>query len=215
MLTYLRHLVRENFDQILAGSLMNCHVRGLHSVLFVDHSVRMFYAAPDHELENNLWFALCIGRERCGPMSLAIHPHRYNITFECIYGKFMNYIYQKSNSDLPRDPLLADRFEYNSHIVDGAIGFKRVGSERFRLPESRTLVPGDVVAMFAKDLHTIVVREKQEAAWMVYEGQEDPDYRPICYSNTDLTVADFSDLYRKPTRNELIHILKRVGIWEE
>ena len=73
------------------------------------------------------------------------------------------------------------------------------------------LDPGDYAYMDADEIHTIYVPKDEEAAWLVFEGKEDANYKPLVYSNHDLSNFNFDALYKKPTKDELRHLLWAIG----
>lgn len=75
---YSEHFTKDN-NLIFEKALKNCHVTGLHGIVFNqegDYLRRMFIADEDHVL----WYNSC-SRElpNWDPLSLAIHPHRIDI----------------------------------------------------------------------------------------------------------------------------------------
>jgi hypothetical protein len=46
----------------------------------------------------------------------------------------------------------------------------------------------------------------------VYEGKEDPNYIPYCWTNTDLLNQDHSKLYQKPTQADVLMLLNEAGL---
>lgn len=210
MLSYLRHLVRENFQEILDRSLLNCHAKGVHSLIFSEISgrtIRMFHATKEHDLDRNA--DAILSRDNPRPMSVGFHPHRNNITFHVMRGKLNNIVVKETTRfDAPR----FNKFRYMSKIVNGEIGFKLDDVKPLRLYQFITLTEGQSDALPADMCHTIHIEHGQSCSWLVFEGREDRGYENVCYSNADLEKEKFEGLYQRPTEEQVRAILKECGI---
>jgi len=179
------------------GGFMNCHAIGLHSIVLRERPmVRMFVTTPDHEL-----WRLIDGV----PSAIAFHSHRSDLVLETVAGEFHNWI----TSNQPGHFLITSlgRYGWDSAINGGSGTFSRLdGSSDFYV-SARRLEPGKRVSMGAMEIHTVEVEATKRAAWLVYEGQEDPGYRPISYSAIDLTVFAPQGLYRPMTAAEAGELL--------
>jgi hypothetical protein len=201
MKTLVTHLVREHLAEIANKSLLDCHVRGLHSIMLLDtpeQRVRLFVATERHELWRNT-------AESLG--SIAAHPHHCNITLHCIQGAFVNleYAISKTGKYLP--------YIYRSALLNGTGGFTK--SQRngpVALIGQRAVGVGDSLALPAYHIHSVSVPPGQRAAWFVYEGKEDAQYSSLSYSDQDLEQADFQGLYGKMDEQQVISLLVEVGL---
>ncbi len=202
MKNYIKHLLRYNLDEVVEKSFLNCHARGVHSIMIDDtpeKRIRIFYATEEHELYKNF-----LNDEK---MSVAYHPHHCDITIEVISGLI------KNSAIIPYDKgeISLTGFKYHSKITDGECYFEKIDDNfRFTINKEKngTFVPKESLFLPARELHTIAIAKGKSAAWYVYEGQEDLMYIPYCYTNTDPNEGDMSDMYIKPTKQEVIDILK-------
>lgn len=181
----------------------NCHARGLHSVVLSRYAdgrpqMRLFYAAPDHDLWMNSAHRITLGL----PMSIAIHPHRMDIDLIPIGGP----VFQVSASVDPCAPTKVTPWRYTSQLLTGEGGFERAGGRVGVYVESTPLTR---THMKAKDLHTIYVRRDHAAAWIVHEGPIDPGYTSLAYSTSDLSGFSFDGLNRPMTDDQAREIEAR------
>lgn len=170
-------------------SLINCHVRGLHS-LVLDPAPRMrriFFATPDHEM--------------AGPDDLALHSHHCDVELRPLYGG--EHVIHWRPADVPSTVTAAiyTGFLYSS-VITGKVGrFEVTGEPRgFSLLWSRLVEPAK---LRARDIHTVSVELHQRAAWVVVEGAEDQAYDPTCWSRRDLSRWTPEGLYQPMTEEFL------------
>ena len=196
-------------ENIASRSLSNCHVPGLHS-LVLDATpgtmVRMFYAAGDH----SLWLNEVRDGKFVHDMSLAMHGHHCDLDLVPIVGHFQN-ITTRIAQDLHQSDILLDSFKWTSYINTGKGNFEPTGTERLLKPVSN-IYEDRRACMRADDLHTVFVERNTEAAWLVFEGREDPDYNALSYSNVDLGKFTTDGLYHKMTAKTTENILKFCGL---
>jgi len=194
----LNHLLRQNWETILNKSLKNCHVKGLHSIMLIDspgQTVRLYIAERDHDMAGD---------------NLALHPHHCNLTLEVVRGKINNITYRTGKSVETRAKWL-----YQSQITTGKMGFTLIDLIDRSLIQnsSKILQQGDVIGMNASTIHTVKVNKGELAAWFVYEGMEDPNYVPYCWSNNDLANFDATGLYQKfQSMEEIRDLLQMISI---
>lgn len=198
----LTALFEHHRDRALRGEIKNvivdCHVRGVWSMMLHDepgNRMRVFWATPIHELAPN-------NRFEFEPMTIAAHPHHCDITLVKIFGSAYNHVVQAH----PEREGQFVKCEYRSAIKDGQGGLVNTGERFVMFRQRKTLIPETGDQMGAHQLHTISVAKGQEAAWLVLEGREDPNYRPICYTNNP--VFDAEGLYRKG-QNAALTIIER------
>ncbi len=155
--------------------LWNCHVHGLHSVVLHDepgNRLRMFYAAPDHKMA---WSGV-----PTEPMPLAIHTHHCDVKLVGIMGRASSRCYRiDASSDLE-----LQKCRFDSAITGGGQLVARGRTRRLGLVGAYQLGGSDPSQWLeADELHTVAVPQGEEAAWLVIEGANDPDYQSVCYTN--------------------------------
>lgn len=200
MKSLVAHLLKCNMEQILARSLMHCHSENLHSIMLLEcpgKTIRLFVAEPGHRL----W---CNSPEEINQrQSLALHPHHCDLTLVATTGRVWNWTFEigtyKSTT--------FTEFKYNSKIVEGKIGFHKLGTEKLTSVEYLQLSVGSPKHMEAREIHTVVVPECESAAWFALEGKEDPGYRSRCFSMTDLSTQNFDHLYKPMSKDDLYRLL--------
>ncbi len=199
----IKHLLNENLDYILNKSLVNCHVKGLHSLVFTEKPlIRLFITDINHEMWKNT------ESNNFQDLSVGIHNHHCNLTLECIYGRFVNYQFINPVSG----GYLFQKWQYQSAINSKECKFLLNGYENLALHITQSGIGSHSIHLNSNDLHTIWVQKGQKCAWFVYEGQENPNYTPLCYSNNDLTNFDSSELYKPMDRDFLMYLLKSINL---
>lgn len=169
-------------------NILNCHSVGLHSfpVSFENGLYkRIFYADTNH----NLW--------KVDPLEIAIHPHHVDIKITVLDGVLLNNIYRVST----RGEIFKS-FLWDSHILNGKGGFKRIGEERLQQVSCDIYSAGKSAIMKSCELHTVFVRKGAKAVWMIEEEMASCGYNPINYSNWNLENWTPEGLYI-PTTNEV------------
>lgn len=194
----LHHLTREHLPEIAANSFLNCHARGLHSIMLLnspEHRVRLFITGRDHVLYRNTG-------NPAKRLSLAVHPHHCNLSLELVRGSLTNLNYELADDGELRP------FYYVSGIHNPAGAFiARTDRPGATFVGATTLEVGQALALPASALHTVMVRKGQIAAWFVYEGREDQNYLSYSYANHDLEKFDFSGLYQRPTPPQVMDLI--------
>lgn len=190
--TLIRHLWRQSPERIAAASYLDCHVVGLHSVMLIDKpgsTVRMFVATPDHALWLN---------DGHLQMTLGLHSHHCDLVLHGLRGSFTNIIAMAADCETSRARFFS-AYRYHSAILGTAGRFEALDTTSWFRLFPRVLTKGESVVMRADDIHTVGVEQGKSAAWFVYEGKDDPNYKPVTYSNRDLTRVSFDGMYRRPT----------------
>lgn len=204
----IAHLLRENREQVLERSLLNCHVKGVHSIMLMEapeKTIRLYYAEKDCDLWLNARFYLD------SRQPLAFHPHHCNLTIECIKGTVFNWRVKTEKGLYSGDPIVVDKYKYNSEITHGKIGFSFIEETAIYGVDVDMLEVGDFVCMDANEIHTVYTLKNSVAAWLVYEGKEDKQYESVCYSkNMELEKNDFSGLYQKMDSDSLEIIINNL-----
>ena len=205
MKALIQHLIRGHLPEIAAQSLLDCHVRGLHSIMFLDtpeQRVRLFVATEHHELWKNT--ARALG-------SLAAHPHHCAITLHCVKGHMVNleYAIVEPGEGGPFKP-----YRYTSGLLNGQqAGFKRAeGRGDAVFNDARMLGEGNAIYLSANLIHSVQLEKGRVTAWFVYEGKEDPLYSSLSYSDQNLEQADFEGLYGKMDEAQVLGLLQMVGL---
>lgn len=198
------------FDLSVTSGLAHCHARGLYSiVLQAAPMVRLFYAAPDHALYRNQ-----TGRV------VGFHAHHCNLTLIPVFGQITNVFGQRQNlrptaKDYTERKVVDTRAFWYQSVITGGVrsgaGFRAIS------PTIHTIrvwprPMHDAMIMDAGALHTIDLVRGQDAAWVVFEGGEDPFYRPVTYAPlcVDLTRTSFDGMYQPMPEDEIRKVLARV-----
>ena len=55
MRTFISHALQDHPDEVLKSAIRNCHLQGMHSLMFENsgRKIHMFYTTPNHELWKN------------------------------------------------------------------------------------------------------------------------------------------------------------------
>jgi hypothetical protein len=205
MQALINHLVHEHLAEIAAKSLLDCHVRGIHSIMLLDtpeQRVRLFVATEEHELWRNS--ARSLG-------SLAAHPHHCAVTLHCVKGHMVNleYAVVEPGAEGPYKP-----YRYTSGILNekqgGFVRAQGRGDAVFN--DARMLGEGTAIYLSANLIHSVQLEKGRATAWFVYEGKEDPGYSSLSYSDQDLEAADFEGLYGKMSEAQVLSLLQLAGL---
>jgi hypothetical protein len=204
----IKHLLQNNLEEILSRSLLNCHVKGLHSIMLSESpakTIRLYVATPDHELYRNHY------SEMDSVMSLAFHAHHCNLTLHCIKGILFNWeVVEDDNGSIE-----LQKYIYHSKITEGDLSFEKIGTGKLRTTCHRYVNEGEAVFMKADQIHTVACEKNKLCAWLVYEGKEDKSYKPYCWTHSNVNNIDYSQLYQKPTEKQIMKLLKQIGLLNE
>lgn len=205
MFSYLHHLISQHFDEITEKSLLHCHTKGLHSVMFTDtpeKTLRMFVSTPESDMWHNHELYI-----EDTPMSIAFHPHHCNITLEVLAGKIQNWQVVRDSGNI-----ILKKFMFDSKLIGNGSGFHEIGYDNLRTVSNRILSKGEYESMPADNIHTVWVPRGTYAAWLVYEGKEDANYIPFSWSNHSLDKLGFDGLYQKTEKSDVKELLKIAGL---
>lgn len=191
-------------EEIASKSYKNCHAIGVDSLLLVDEpgfKVRMFFAHTHHELFKN----------DCDQLfSVGLHQHHCDITLIPAMGEFYNVsilpeesnFVMKMSSYTYLSPILSKnrppKFQLSGEEKDINLDWNKVDRPLF-LP--------------AQSHHTVYVPFESEAAWYVIEGKEDPTYKSITLSNTDLEKFEFDKFYLPMSVADVKYIFKTLNMY--
>lgn len=195
-------LLEHHQDRALSGhdynALRNCHTRGLDSIVLHDepgNRVRLFIAGWAH----NLW------TNRNGHQySVGIHSHHCNVRLVRLYGQ----VYNQLHGIVPAAHGDFREYRYQSAITHGEGKVEPTGRRAFMELVNHSKAPFDAVSLQAYQLHTIFVPVNTDAAWLVIEGEEDPAYEPLFWSNAD--QISFDGLYEPMAREQVAKLLGTV-----
>jgi len=164
-------------------------------------TIRLYVADVDHEL----WKNDDRGFDN-GTMTLGFHPHHCNLALHCVHGLVIN---QSVVKDID-GRWIFNQFYYHSKINGSSeeSSFESEGYVQFEPSRRSAIGAGESLYLHASEIHTVFVHGGKSAAWLVYEGLEDPDYMPYCYSSADLTNSSLDGLYQKPYEEDIIRLLK-------
>lgn len=179
----------EKLEWIASKSLIDCHVEGVDSIMFDDtpgKRVRVFIANENHQLWRN-------HPDTPDDLSAALHPHHCELILSPIFGEIGNVI-GHPYVDGAKEGHTFRAWIYQSQISTGVGVF--VDGGFFKALTLCVLDLTEPLLMPASVIHTIYVPRGTSAAWFVYEGEDDPLYKPLAYSNSDLDKLDFSRLYK-------------------
>ncbi len=194
MKAFINHFIVNNVKEVLEKSLKNCHCKGLHSIMLLDSpgkTIRMYITDMNHEMH---------------PGEIAFHPHHCDLSLYVIKGNISNVLIKEDKySDLQ-----IGKYLYNSQITGSKINFDFLNNTQIRiLPCKSDFSQGKVIDLKAADIHTIFCRKWTQNAWIVFEGEEDLNYKPYCYSNKNLKEFSSDGLYEKFSNIE--EILKYIN----
>lgn len=207
----IKHLINNNLDEIVEKSILDCHSKGLHSIMLLDSpgkTIRLYISTPDSDMYRNL-------PENIGfkNISLGFHAHHCNLTLYCVKGSFTNWQVEKSSD--PNSSLLLDKYLYSSKITNDELKFTLEAKSQFLNTESiRTVKEGGCISLKASDIHTVGCRGGDYNAWLVFEGKEDPDYKPFLWTDNDPNRKDHTGLYNKPSRAGILFLLQIINLIE-
>jgi hypothetical protein len=205
---WIKHFVKHHLDEMASKSLRNCHARGVDSILFDDTPgarIRLFVAHRNHELWKNSPMA-----QGNNEMSVGYHPHHCDLTLHVVQGVIANITATKHVMSFGR--VNVNRYLYKSQIANGECRFELEQEKALLYVDGmRVLTLADsTLFMPAQQIHTIAVDSNCPAAWFVYEGKEDPEYKPICYSNQDLTRFNAEGMYQPMDASYMCELLRSV-----
>jgi len=206
MKALIKHYFKNNQKEVLAKSFLNCHIKGLHSIMLSDSPgkmIRLYITDKNHELRENV---------------LSVHSHHCNLTLICMHGLFMNKEYSEVDPDAgskENSSLLYtfNKFKYVSAIKEGESKFLLLGEQILRYKNIEYVYQGHSLYLEADQLHSVHVNQGEIAAWLVLEGEEDPDYESVCYSTNNLENSiDNTALYVRPTLFEIEMLLQSINV---
>ena len=212
MKNLIPHYLLTNEEEVLKNSYMNCHVKGLHSIMLSktpEKTIRLYIAVPGNGM---------IDTAPMPDMPLAFHPHSYDITLDVIKGAMTNWVVKecdeldmKDISSLDNLPMKFDKWHYRSRLRDGKQSFiKYPKIAIMKTVEKMTFLAGEAVHMGAKVIHSVSVPQDRFTAWMVYESKVDDTYENVCYSNANLNDVNTEGMYLPMTMRKIKELIDQV-----
>lgn len=199
--------IRQNFDQCLSKSLKNCHAFGVHSVMLnpcADGKLRRIFVARDW---HQLWKNKLHREQPFYDLSVGIHPHHCDIRITGLKGTMFNHRFSLFNVKNNGRSYYWKKYEYVSPIVTPHGSFNCAGGDYLSAAEPEAIEPGVSIDMKASDMHTVYVEPRKQSAWLIEEGEEDPDFKAICYSNDRLEFFNFYGMYLAMSPETLLSIV--------
>lgn len=201
----IEHLWRENRDEILIKSILHCHQKHVHSIMLLEapeRTIRLYIAMEGHELYKNYPHNWDNG------MSIAFHPHHCNLTIHVLKGYLRNITGKPVTED--QRGYRVSEYRYTSQITSTGAKFEKLCDCKIQPLQEIALRAGDMLHLEAKEIHTVACDRNTVTAWLVYEGKEDRNYKPLCYTNVDPNTQ-IDGLYQKPTEQDIKELLEKIG----
>lgn len=201
----VKHLWQHHAVALTGKSFLHCHVRNVHSIMLMDNPewvVRLYIADTGNELFYNYK-----DNYKMKKMTTAFHPHHSDLTLYCIKGMFMNWLVKES-----AEGFSANKYLYHSQITEGQAKFEPLGETKLETVKNELVTEGESIILKASDIHTIGCAPDKVTAWFVFEGKEDKDYKPYCWSNDNLTGEKLHGFYQKPSQYDVEKLLTLVGL---
>lgn len=159
--------------------ILNCHAKGLHSIVLEQYEdgrpkTRMFCTDENHDLWKN--------NPNEDNLSIAIHPHRCDITIHHLYGPLININLFKDNF-FSLDHRSYNQYRYKSCILTGEMEFTYLDTAKLRWGIPKALESQSRLFLPASRLRTVNVAKGFRAAWIIEEGPLDPQYDALVYTS--------------------------------
>jgi hypothetical protein len=207
MIPLIKHALEFNQEEMVANTIFNCHVKGLHSIMLSKsdgRTMRMYIAERNHELYKNsaaTWYL--------GNMTLGFHPHEYALTLVGLLGVVTNW-----RVELNKYPVgfKANRFHYSSKLRGEEPGFERMGEAHLLTEGLDILRKDDVTHMRPEQLHTVYVDKGQVGAWLILEHGRDEGYDSILYSNQEEIRLEEEMYQRAHNLQQIYNVIYSSGL---
>lgn len=194
----IRHFMR--YPENLTG-LRNCHAKGVDSILLdaPNTKFRVFIANTWHDLWKN-------SASQNEIMSVGFHNHHCDVELIHLNGTVYNIGFTDIKSG---DTYLV--YDYKSKINSKYLnGNFILQSNKCNIIEQITRIDKSLF-LDAFRFHTISVPFGTSASWLVIEGKENPDYKPITISNNpNLESETFEGYYEKINSEEFLKKLEEI-----
>ncbi len=167
----------------------NCHAKGVDSIILsITPMIRFFYAHKNHKL----WKIGDVG----------FHSHKTRLRIKRKHGLPRNHFFKFGTGKT-----VLRSFDYKSAIV---------GSGEFK--DNKIKYHGTIESFEFDDIilndeyHTITVPKGESASWVVYELDQNCNYRNLTLSTKDLTKFSFKNMYIEMNKEQTLEILKQAII---
>lgn len=172
MLNMLNHAS----DEDLMMSRFDCHIKGLHSIVFKNDGGRLtrgFFTTPNHEMHRNYDI-------QRGKLSVGIHSHRYGLTLFGVSGMALNIQMRHSRFGT----------EFSAYRYKSKDDIEFIQFDKLTTHSLTPITQSVAVTMDKDEMHTVFVQRGQCASWIVAEGQEENNYTML-YTNESPQCNDF------------------------
>lgn len=199
----IEYLIRNADDDALLMSRRNCHVKGLHSLVFKNDDgmlSRMFMTTPDHEMHEN--FNL-----ETGDFSLGVHDHKYDLSLVGVKGRAVNLEFMRVEDDLVAMSDSPDEIRLPRPVKEKFLYRKHAYTSTNKMSEPIIINQGgrnlklfayeNINRLFIRHttLHTVYVPKGEKACWIVYEGKVEQETTNL-YTNRPISETSGSyDLF--------------------
>lgn len=176
----------------------NCHAPGVHSIALGRRGGRLhrvFIAERDHNLWHNAPFS--------DALSVGFHAHHCDLKICVLAGQIGNLTLCEGASRC------LTGYRYQSALRDGAPGFSRALPAAWYGVEELFVDAGGELELPAAVCHTVWVARGESAVGLVEEGDEDPHYLPITFSDVNLIAFDWTGMYAPLAEAECANLLRR------
>lgn len=174
MVTTILRMLEEAKDEDLMMSRMNCHIKGLHSIVLKNDSgklTRLFITTPKHQMWKNSDIDLVL--------NLGVHNHRYDLTLTSVHGEAKNIVYLQA---VEKYGVKTKVYRFKDKDDVTFLGYDWI-REYSSNPITR-------IYMHKTELHTVLVQKGETASWLVEEGEEVKDYT-LLYTNKEVKCSQF------------------------
>lgn len=179
MKNYIKYLWQTSASNIIKNSFTDCHIPNVSCIEFTN-KCRLFFAHDNHNLHYNIDF---------NNLSLPIHAHYVDtLCLSRVFGRATNIKFKEFQSNTERDGIKFNKYLYTEKGELEAKGIVYLKHESMKLISEFEL-------MSFSELHTIHVPENTEAAWFVFEGKTNPDFKFNIYSTKPSHLITKEKLY--------------------
>ena len=188
--------------------VMDCHVKGLHSIVAKElpggRLLRIYVATSGNQLFKN-------SPESRLPMAVGFHNHRYDIGLQVLVGRLTNHVVSECGGELlPMDYRL---YGYQTGLKDGVLGRPKIelrGAISIRRGRAEELREGQFAELQAREIHTISTAENEFVAWAVLEGPKDEAFKAKLITNAQLDDSVTEGLYQPASNEEVDSLLSSI-----
>lgn len=202
MIAFINHIVKTDLERLVSRSSLNYPCKGLHVFQlneFPERAITLYVCEPDNDMFLNH------PDNPVEKMTVAFHSHTTDITIHCVEGTILNRVVQESNEGFE-----CTKFLYEL-MPSGANVFTNQGTVKFT-ESCQTIGAGQFVFMTGQQIHTVACNYGELAAWIVYDGKCNPDYKSYLYGVTNPVDKGYLNPIQRPDKSKVISILKSAKI---